>query len=359
MSDRHDTQNDFAAISDFILLNEEIAALVRARLPLEPNLARLAKELPRRTSELATNVRRLLEAGRPLSEAIDQACGKLPAAYRATVAAGIAGDNLADALESLTDAAIRREQLRRVVGFSALYPLILLVVMCLGLALVVGVVMPNFQWLNGEHFGPFNTIAGSRDVIFTLAVILPAVLILFAAYWWWRSGRIGRSSLRELGVLRWLPWVRRIPEWANAATFSDLLKTLVERGVPLDLGLLLAAETTGDATIDAAARDLSNQIRSGKGTAAERFTPTIPLGLPPLVRFALRNAHDRPLLAGGLHHAAVLYRERALRRSESFAEVFPILMTLILGGLLTLAFAAFVFWPYVSLLYELASWDWR
>jgi general secretion pathway protein F len=359
MNAPHAGQLGSRAVADFILLNEEIAALVRARLPLESNLADLARELPKRSGSLAEEIRRRLEVGQSLTDAIDGACASLPAAYRATILAGVESGDLAGALESLAECASRFEQLRRVAGFAVLYPLVLFLTICLALALVVGVVMPSFGWLNDPHFGPLAALAGSRELTIAIAIALPAIVLCLAGGWWWRSGRLGASSFRGLGWFRWLPWVRRVNYWAQAAAFSDLLRMLVARGVPIDRALPLAAEGTSDTRLITAARELGERLHSGNQLRPADRAALVALGMPPLVQSALRQIDDRRQLIGGLRQAAQMYHERAVIWSESFAETFPMLMTLVVGGSMTFAFAVLVFWPYVSMLYELAAWNWR
>ena len=78
-----------------------------------------------------------------------------------------------------------------------------------------------------------------------------------------------------------------------------------------------------------------------------------------LVRLALHHASDRRLMTASLDEAAALYRERAIRAAEWYSEYVPILLTLSIGGTITLAFALLIFWPYTSLLYQLAQWNWK
>src|SRR6476620_3249846 len=95
------------ALADFILLNEEIAGLVRARLPLESHLARLGKELPKKSGDLSRRIGQRMEQGASFVSAMEAECASLPAAYRATVAAGVESGQLGPALESLVDSASR------------------------------------------------------------------------------------------------------------------------------------------------------------------------------------------------------------------------------------------------------------
>ena len=349
------------ALADFILLNEEIAALVRARVPLESQLARLGKELPGRAGDLAERIGRRLEAGDNLPDAVEAECASLPAAYRATIVAGLESGQLAGALESLVDTASRLDQLRRVTGVAILYPLVIIVVACLLFAMVLYLVVPNFDWLYERHFGPFSYLVEAPRLVAAMVVAVPVVVLWMAVRWWWRSGRLDAAASSQFGALAWLPWVRRVYYWGQAATMADLLRMLVERGLPLERALRLSADAAGNAKVRAAAAELAaeaerGELRTPSGDAsAAKARSAIPL----LIRLALRHTSDRRLLASSLRQAAGMYRERAIRAAEWHAEYLPIVLTIAIGGTLTLGFTLLVFWPYASMLHELSWPGWR
>ncbi len=80
---------------------------------------------------------------------------------------------------------------------------------------------------------------------------------------------------------------------------------------------------------------------------------------PLLIRLAMHHTGDRGLMVGSLRQASAIYRERAIRAADWYAEYFPILMVVGIGGTLTLGFALLVLWPYAATLNELARWNWR
>jgi len=341
-------------LANFIVINEEIGALVRARLPLESHLARIGGEMPGKSGELAARIGRRMEAGESFAAAMDAECASLPAAYRAAIVAGIESGDLGGALESLVDTATRLDQLRRVTGLAALYPLMVVCIACLLFGLVLSAVIPQFDWLNNSHFGPLTELARSPWAVKTIAFAVPCALMLGVVMWWWRSGYVG-------GALAWLPGVRRVNHWSQAATLAELLRLLVERGLPLDRALVLAGDAVEDRRMRSAAHRLAASVRSGEitGPAPGDTSYTDRAGFPLLVRLALRHASNRSLMTAGLAEAATMYRERAIRAAEWYSEYMPILLTLAIGGTITLAFALSIFWPYASTLRELAQWNWK
>ena len=60
-----------AALADFIILNDEISAIVRARLPLETQLTQLGKQLPGKAGSLAQRIGQRMERGESLAAAME------------------------------------------------------------------------------------------------------------------------------------------------------------------------------------------------------------------------------------------------------------------------------------------------
>ena len=212
---------------------------------------------------LAEQIGRRMESGESLDEAMDAECQSLPPAYRAVVLAGMQSGELGAALESLVDSATRLDQMRRVTGIAILYPLIIVVVACVLLAVIISQVIPSFEWLNQPHFGVFRQLAHWPLVVPILAVIVPCAVMLAAVIWWRRSGRVSGGPSARLKSLAWLPGTRRVHRWSQAATFVELLRLLVERNLPLDRALRLAGEAVDDPRLRASAERLAEQISQG------------------------------------------------------------------------------------------------
>src|SRR5262245_59110184 len=120
---------------DLITLNEEIASMARAGLPLDQGLAVLAREmhsgrLRSVTQQLAADLR----AGHTLPEALKRQEGRVPGYYAALLAAGIRAGKLSDVLRTLTMHARSVADFRASIFSALLYPTMVLI---LGAALIV------------------------------------------------------------------------------------------------------------------------------------------------------------------------------------------------------------------------------
>src|SRR5215213_8650630 len=192
-------------LADFILLNEEIAALVRARVPLESHLVKIAAELPGKSGELAERLARRMNAGESLADAVEIECATMPAAYRATVVAGSQGGQLAGAIESVVDSASRIEQLRRITGVALLYPMMVSIVAVALMSLIVTRVVPSFGLLSDSQVGPIAWLLTWRLTLLRTVVVVVGVLFILFAFFWWLGGRTGKQASAQLGPMAWLP----------------------------------------------------------------------------------------------------------------------------------------------------------
>jgi type II secretory pathway component PulF len=228
-------------------------------------------------------------------------------------------------------------------------------------ALVITRVLPQFEWLNAAHFGPLTPLAKYPHAVEIASVVVPCLAVFAVAFWWWQSGRLSGALRSGVRIFDWLPGLQRVRYWSEAATFAELMLLLVRNQVPLHQSLRLMSEATNERQLKRAAVEVAERIE--RGEAAWATTANVArqhrTEFPLLIRLALYHAENRSLLAGALQQAATLYRERAIRSAEWYAEYVPILLTIGIGGTLTICFTLSVLWPYASALHEMAGNEWR
>lgn len=342
------------ALEDLIALNDEIAALVRAGLPLERGLLGVGSDVPGRLGRIATGLGERLRRGDSLPEALAAEGPKLPATYRAVVVAGLRAGRLPAALEGLATFARQFAELRRVVGLALLYPMMVLMVgYALFLGLILGVI-PRLESAFGAFripiAEPLSGLGRLGESAAYWGPIVPALMLLVAA-WWLATGRA--SALRPGGLLRFVPWLRAILADWRASSFAGWLALLVEHGVPLPEAIDLAAEATGDPTLWASASRLAEATRRGEplnGAVADRDG-----GLPPLLRWLMVAGQQQGALVPALKHAAETYRRRATHRAETLRTVLPRTLILVVGAGSALAYGLALYVPWTSLMTSLAG----
>src|SRR5439155_5322729 len=229
---------------DLIALNEQIAGMAKAGLPLDQGLASLAKEmgrgrLRRVTQALASD----LKAGATLPEAVARRQKELPPYYANLITAGVRTGRLPEVLATLTTYARTVAVTRTIVVDSLFYPV---VVMTFAVALLIALVffvLPQFDAI----FKDFNMrlpwltewlLAIGRNPI---PVMTPVVLVLVALLITWVVLRPTRQGQRLWAwVLYSIPLVGTLIRAARLSAFADLMAVLVEHVLPLPVECRLA-----------------------------------------------------------------------------------------------------------------------
>jgi general secretion pathway protein F len=114
------------SIDHFIALNDELAAIVRAGLPLERSLHEVARDIPGTLGDTVQILATRLGRGETLPQALSAERERFPGVYRAVVEAGLKAGRLSAALEGLAAFARSYAEVPRAVGQALLYPLIVL-----------------------------------------------------------------------------------------------------------------------------------------------------------------------------------------------------------------------------------------
>jgi general secretion pathway protein F len=348
-------------LDQLIALNDEMAALVRAGIPLEQGLEALGGDMPGQPGRLAQLLATRMSSGESLSKILAEDDRTFPPVWRAVVAAGLRSGHLAVALESLSVTARRIADLRKIVGAGLVYPFVVVslayVLFVLLLVSLIPLMRAAFLDLT-ERADPLMTVLyGLSETVVWWAIPLPLVVIVFLAIWWRRSGRAVWVSR---GASRPVSWARRFGrgrgirgtiQLGRMATFSEIMSLLIKEQVPLEDSMILAAEASGDQAISRASRELAERLRSG-----EQFDTheDLPPGLPPLMGWLLMSGNRQPDLSAALRRSAEVYRNRATRRATWTAVYFPIWVTVFIGGTATFLCGFLTFLPLLRLFYQLS-----
>lgn len=342
-----------------VALNDEMAALVRAGVPLDQGLTQLARDLPGRMGGVAKQLGDRLAAGETLEQVLGGDEAMFPPVWRAVVAAGVRSGHLAAALEGLSQTGRRISELRRAVGLALIYPLVVT-------AIAYGLFLLTLLKLAPLMAGAIQDMTRKTDPLLAAMVWLgetapswavwpPLIAVVVLAVGWHRSGRAAWN--RSRGVARGTRWagvlwpsLRGLVCDGRSATFAEVLSLLVRQQIPLDECLVLAADASGDPGLRTDAQQLADRLRAG-GNPAE--TSTRLSAIPPLVGWLLSARGPLPALSQTLSLTADVYRQRA-QRTVTWAVVYlPIVLSVLVGGTATLIQALAVFLPLSRLWYQL------
>lgn len=391
---------------DLVTLNEQIAAMARAGLPLDQGLLALAREggtahrgyfigimvcltlmgvcvfvaefwflwvaylalplvglamilwvmrvsastsgqLNQATEQLAIDMR----AGFTLPQAIARQGARMPPYYGALLTAGIRCGRIGEVLATLTLYARSVSDFRSTLISALLYPALVLV---LGVALLLFIgnfVLPTYV----EIFKDFKMkLPFLSEVVLWIGqrplelLVIPtaAVASLLLAIWL-SLRRTPRGRRIWTGAVYRLPVIGTLLRSARLAAFADLLGILVGQNIPLPEALRLAAEASSDPLLTQGAQRVEEDISQGVPLGAALHAQSL---VPELVVWMIGFGERQGTLAPALRQVAQLYRRQAETRAVLLRAMLPPILVIILAGSLGALFIFGLMAPFFELL---------
>ena len=340
------------ALDDLIALTDEMAALVRAGVPLETGLVQVASDMSRRPAKIAAEVSQRMQTGESLLQVLKSLPTTFPPAYCAVVEAGLRSGRLPTALEGLASTSRRAAELRRLTRVALVYPMI---VAFLAYGLFVASLIwfqPQISHLYQSMDAPPSAFNLKLDALghsaYLWAPWIPLLVLTGIGIWCYRSSR---AAGLDAGWLRMTP-ANRLLHYGRIATFADMLALLIESGTPLGPSVVLAAESGGDQRLRQAAHEFANELQGGATSPA---APHKFAGFPPLLNWLLAGGGNQTALAHSLRSTASSYRRRTLRLDEWLRLYLPLGLTIAIGGTAVVLYAVGMLGPWYQMLTRIAG----
>jgi len=336
-------------LGNLIALNDEIAALARAGVPLDRGLLAIGQDMPGRLGRVAQSLGRRLESGEDLAAAIGESGGEVPPIYRAVVLAGLRGGRLSVALEGIAKTARRVADTRRVMLVSLIYPLFVMAVASGVFWITMSVTVPEIQ----------STLA-DFEIIWPwwyAALSWSAALLLAWLPWLWGAAivvllvflvRVSRASVLTAQPGRRASTIGQILQAGRLATFSEVLALLLEQQLPLAEALELACQSSGDRGLKNSGDDLARAIRRGQPVSH------LPIGFPPLLGWMLMGGGQPDQLVAALRRLAENYRRRAARLAAWLTIYLPVTLSAGFCGLVVTAYVLLAMAPFYFLVFQIS-----
>ena len=326
---------------ELALFSQQLARLLKAGLPLDRALEILATLA--RDRRVGQAVRRVLERvrdGASLAEAMAAQERAFPPAYVSMVRAGEAGGALQGVLARVADFLVRSEAIRQKVVSALIYPAILTVVAAGSVALVLIVVLPQFQPLFEEAGARLPTstriVMAAGDIVrgywWTILLGLAMTILL-----WQRLMRQPAIATRRDRIVLRLPIMRELVSKFEIGRFSRTLGVLLANGVPAPRALALCGATVGNRAIADAIEDVATRFKEGEGLSE----PLARTGrFPSLSTQLIRIGEETGRLEEMLEEVAEIYDQEVQRALERLLALLVPGITISMGVLIATIIAS-------------------
>jgi type IV pilus assembly protein PilC len=324
--------------SSFLVYNQQFLTLIKAGLPILNSLDLLIKrQKDARLKLILENVRERVKGGELLSDAF-AAQGMVPKLYTTTLMAGEKSGNIDEVLTRYINFQRLEMTFRKKLFVSLIYPTLLVTVVTIMVMFLFTFVVPKFADL-------FNSLDAKLPSItlFMMAVgvyaqkyfpfiVIGLALTVFVLWQWGKTDRGGDQIDR---VILGLPLLGDIRLKHQVATFSRMLATLLQGGLPLVPSMETAASSMSSRGIQKGIMQASVKVREGQGLAGSLEQQKI---FPDLALEMLEVGESTGALPAMLNSVAEFYEEdvqTALGAAMALIEpLILIIMAVFVGGVL-------------------------
>ena len=253
---------------EFLLFNQELAALLRAGLPVLQSLDVL---LERRENVVFAralrDIRERVKSGESLSDGFSAQGDMFPRLYGATLASGERSGELHSVLKRYIAFAKNLLSVKKKVVSALVYPIILISLMLILMTAVVFFILPKFQSflteLGTELPLPTKILLGIADfAIGYWQYIVVATVALFVGLSMWRQTETGKLALDQVSLR--IPLVGGIMNEYAQNRFTRTLATLLAGGIPLVNSLETAARAVGNRLYESKLFRVAGKVREGE-----------------------------------------------------------------------------------------------
>jgi general secretion pathway protein F len=250
----------------------QMATLIKAGIPLADALGALVEQLTNvRFKAPVSEVRAAVNEGSSLADALARHPKLFDELFVSMVRAGEVAGNLDEVLSRLADFLEGSQKLKSKVQSAMIYPLVMVVVGAIIMAVLMIKVIPNITEMfkqQGKTL-PINTrmlIASSDLIRGWWWAILFAIIAGIVMFLQWTKGKDGRMVWDRFALR--LPVVGELVRTINVSRFARTLGTMLHSGVPMLRALDTAKQIVGNVLIQQAIEDAKRAVTEGESLAA-------------------------------------------------------------------------------------------
>jgi len=320
--------------NDFLIFNQQLAALVRAGIPILQAIAMLRKRAASaRLRAVLGDVEEQIRGGAALSQAFASQGSIFPRIYTASILAGERSGALDEVLIRYVTYMRRNVALRRKIRGALAYPLFLLFASGCMVTFLTVYVVPRMS----DLFSGFGTeLPIVTQIVLGLSRWLSSNVIWFAplfiggaiALFLWSRTELGRQKVDAL-ILK-LPLAGNLVIQLSIAQATRSLATLLAGGITLVESWEIAAESITNRELRRRSSAILPMIREGRSfTESLESAQWVPLLAVDMVGIGERSGSLREML----DEVAVFYDAESEVRLEQLTTTLEPAILVVMGGI--------------------------
>jgi type IV pilus assembly protein PilC len=327
-------QFERVTLKDMVVFSRQFSAMVSSGVAMLRTLSIIVEQCPNKRLKLALDdIRRSVESGLSLSDAMARQPSIFDKLYIAIVKAGETGGILSDVLKRLADYLEYREKLNQKVRAAMVYPSVVLVI-------AVGVFWAMLTFVLPVFEGLFKNIGGELPLytqfLITLSEAVRSIYMVFflalcgvAFYFLRKYYRTQSGRLYIDGLQLTLPLFGDLIKKVAIARFTRTFGTLIRAGVPMLNALDVVKDTAGNAVVAKGIDQIYDEVRSGGTISKPMSRNNI---FPPMVTQMIAVGEETGRLDDMLSKVADFYDLEVENSVEQLTSLLEPLMVVGIGG---------------------------
>jgi type IV pilus assembly protein PilC len=326
---------------DLSVASRQFATLVASGMPMLRALGTLEQQTEdEEISEAIDSVRRDVEAGASLGQAMERKPRVFDRLYRSMVRSGEQSGRLEEALDRVAIHIEKMDNLRREVRSALMYPALVFTAAMAAMIGIVAFVVPVFigifEELAAENPGekaelPLMTqiTVGISDLFTSYwFIVFPAIGLAVYAMFRWRGTENGRAVLDRIKLR--IPFkIGDVVQKLALARWSRTFSGSVSSGVPILQAIQITGETSGNIVVEEAMEDVYESVKRGGSIAGQIAQHDI---FPPMVANMVAVGEETGQLENMLTKIADFYEAEVDAKVKALTSLVEPLLIVFIGG---------------------------
>jgi type IV pilus assembly protein PilC len=323
-------------LGDLVVFSRQLATLINAGLPIVRALYVLTEQTENpKLKDVVVAVRKDVEAGLALSEALEKHPKVFSRLYAEMVKAGEIGGMLDGVLLRVADQLEKDQDLRRKVRSAMIYPILVLAFAILTASIMLIFIVPVFAGLFQELGGtlplPTRICMAISDILTSMwgVLVYAGMALAVVMFLRWKRTEHGRKVWGR-AVLRIPAKIGDVVRKVTLARFSRTLATLSAAGVPILQAIEITATSSGNWVVEKALLKSRDAIREGIPLYKPLETEPV---FPPMVTRMIAVGEETGDMDGMLTKIAEFYESEVDAAVKALTSIIEPLMIIVVGGI--------------------------
>jgi type IV pilus assembly protein PilC len=317
---------------ELMQFTRQLAVFVRAGIPITNALEIIGDEAQDKVlRRVLTDLVERLRNGSTFAAAVDEHPEAFPAYFRGIIGSAELTGNLDQTLDDLSGYLEREIETRQKIITALTYPMVVVALSLVTVAILAGYVLPQFkplfEELNADLPLPTRALLFVADLFTVLWYIPFSIVVVFGAFGAFLFFSERGKVLKDKLVLK-VPILRGIVEYAILERFCRILAAMLKAGVPLPDAMRVTIEATNNVVYRERLEEARDSMLEGAG-----FTrPLIETDLfPGAARQMFKVGEETGTLDAQLSSASEYFDGELSQRITKFTSLFEPLMIIFVG----------------------------